>query len=59
MGLKNAIVCKGNVYSEEEFVEICLELGTRALVAERLGCSSKTLTACLKRYYPDLQPKNL
>ena len=57
MELKNAIICKGNAYSEEEFIEICLELGTRALVGERLGCSPKTLAACLKRYYPDLQRK--
>lgn len=57
MELKNTIVCKGKAYSERQFVEICIEFGTRALVAEKLECSPKTLTVCLKKYYPDLPPK--
>lgn len=55
--MNKIIVCKGKGFTEEEFIALCIELRTQASVASYIGCSPKTLKACLDQYFPDKPPK--
>ena len=55
--MKDQIICNNHVFTRAEFVALCVECGSQAKIAERLGCKSRTpVRTAIKKYFPNLRP---